>query len=329
MSSFIVPAIISMVIFIGLLIAISRLGGDGSMRTRLQSLSEASAAETAANLAANGYNPETAFLESDQPKSAMAQAGESLLEMVGIDPRVREKELQQPFIQAGIYSQNAIGNFYMFRAIAFPTSLLLSYVLYTSRGEGMIGLMTMLLALALPFLAWFGPNLYLSNTKQNRQKILTRSFPDTLDLILVCVESGLALDAALARVCRELGRAHPEITKELNRTRMELTLLSDRSVALQNLAERTDLVAFRSLVAALLQTERFGTSLTETLRVLSDDYRHQRLMAAETKAGRLPAMMTVPMILLMMPAFMMIIMGPAIIQFIAVFQGSEAERVSK
>ena len=95
-------------------------------------------------------------------------------------------------------------------------------------------------------------------------------------------------------------------------------MLSDRGEALQNLAERTDMIAFRSLVAALLQTEKFGTSLTETLRVLSEDYRHTRLMAAENKAGKLPAMMTVPMITLMMPAFMLIILGPAMIQLAAV-----------
>lgn len=329
MSSFIIPAIISMVIFMGLLFAISRMGGDSNVKSRLQHLSDSNAAEIAANMESKGYNPETSFLESDNPKSGLAEAGESLIQMFGIDPRVREKELQQPFIQAGIYSQNAIGTFYMFRAIALPVSLIVSYMLYTSGLDGMTGLIALLMAVAMPFLAWYGPNLFLSNQKQKRQKILSRSFPDTLDLILVCVESGLALDAALARVCRELGRAHPEITKELNRTRMELTLLSDRSVALQNLADRTDMVAFRSLVAALLQTERFGTSLTETLRVLSDDYRHQRLMAAETKAGRLPAMMTIPMITLMMPAFMIIIMGPAIIQFLQVFEGSQAENVSQ
>lgn len=329
MSSIIIPAIISMLIFVGALFLFNRNSGNSNVRSRLSQLVEGEAAGSSQNygaVAMGDYNPETSFLTNEQEKDGLAQMGESLLMLVGINPRTREKELQTPFIRAGIYSPNAVGYFYAFRAIALPISLILALIIFKSPGEGMLHKLQMLFACILPILAWFGPNIMLSNMRQKRQKILTRSFPDTLDLILVCVESGLALDAALARVCRELGRAHPEMTKELNRTRMELTLLSDRSVALQNLAERTDLVAFRALVAALLQTEKFGTSLTETLRVLSDDYRHQRLMAAENKAGRLPAMMTIPMILLMMPAFMIIIMAPAIIQLVAVWSGSSVSQ---
>lgn len=325
MSSAIIAAIITMVVFSGLVFVITRMGSAGNVRSRLDTLAATTTGQGA--YTSDEYsNPETSFLDSDQEKNGFAKLGESLLTLVGINPREREKELQLPFVRAGIYSPNAIGYFYAFRVIALPLSLLLAFALFNGHAEGMIRKLQLLLAIVLPILAWYGPNIYLTNTKQKRQKVLTRSFPDTLDLILVCVESGLALDAALARVCRELGRAHPEITKELNRTRMELTLLSDRTVALQNLSERTDLVAFRALVAALLQTERFGTSLTETLRVLSDDYRHQRLMIAENKAGRLPALMTIPMILLMMPAFVLIIMGPAIIKFGEVYGGSKLDK---
>lgn len=137
--------------------------------------------------------------------------------------------------------------------------------------------------------------------------------------MLVCVEAGLALDAALARVCKELDDAHPELCAELNKTRMELTLLNDRERALLNLADRTDLLSFRSLVGALLQSERFGTSLIETLRVLSEDYRNTRMMIAENKANKLPALITIPLMLLMMPAFIMILITPAIIMVMKVW----------
>jgi tight adherence protein C len=160
----------------------------------------------------------------------------------------------------------------------------------------------------------FGAHLYITNATQKRKKTLLRSFPDGLDLMVVCVESGLALDAAINRVCAELAYAHPQLAKELNRTRLELALLNNRSQALANLAERTDLVAFRSLAAALIQTERFGTNLTDTLRVLSDDYRQTRLMQAEEKAGRLPAMMAVPLITLLLPALVLIILGPPFVE---------------
>lgn len=313
MTDFIFAAIITIGVFIGIVYVLTRTGSDDNMRNRLDRMAGDGSFDGGDPLSPN-HNPETAFLEQDKQKSALAAFGESLLSLTGTNVQQKEKEMQLRFIQAGIYSPNAVGYYYAFRAIAFPIGLFVAYVLFTGQSEGMMKFASYGAAIGVIFLSWFLPGIYISNAKQKRQKVLQRSFPDTLDLILVCVESGLALDAALARVCRELGRAHPEITKELNRTRMELTLLSDRSIALQNLAERTDLVAFRSLVAALMQTEKFGTSLTETLRVLSDDYRHTRLMMAENKAGKLPALMTIPMIMLMMPAFIMIILGPGIIQ---------------
>lgn len=323
MAELLIPAFITIVVFMVILFVLTRTGSDENVRSRLERMAEDSYGDSGSASFNSGGNPDTAFLESDEQKSATALMGESLLRMVGKDPVVVEKEMQLQFIQAGVDSPNALGNYFLFKVVALPIALVIAFFLFTGYAEGMMKLLKMIAAAAIVFLAWFGPSIYLSNSKQKRQKTLQRSFPDTLDLILVCVESGLALDAALARVCRELARAHPEITKELNRTRMELTLLSDRSVALQNLAERTDLVAFRSLVAALLQTEKFGTSLTETLRVLSDDYRQTRLMIAENKAGKLPALMTVPMILLMMPAFMMIILGPAIVEFQKAWSGME------
>lgn len=319
MTEFLLPALISVVVFVVMTYILSRSGGEESARARLERMADESGsyAQPSFGYAADN-NPETDFLNVEGERAPLAALGEGFLAMMGKDVETTRKEMQLRFIQAGIYSPNATGYYYLFRVVSIPVALLIAFILFTSGAVGLMKLLHIIVAVAALFLAWYGPAVYITNKKQKRQKILQRSFPDTLDLILVCVESGLALDAALARVCRELGRAHPEITKELNRTRMELTLLSDRSVALQNLAERTDMVAFRSLVAALLQTEKFGTSLTETLRVLSDDYRHTRLMAAENKAGKLPAMMTIPMILLMMPAFILIILGPAIISVLKV-----------
>lgn len=320
MADLIIASIIGLGVFVGIMFLLSRTSSDENMRERLSRMAEDETAEPAFGA---DVNPDTAFLNPDEERSSLAQIGESMLAVTGKDVGEKRKEMQLRFVQAGIYTPNAIGNYYAFRILSVPVALIVAYMLFTGEASGSMKLLNYAGAVGALVIAWFGPAIYISNSKQKRQKVLQRSFPDTLDLVLVCVESGLALDAALARVCRELGRAHPEITKELNRTRMELTLLSDRSVALQNLAERTDMVAFRSLVAALMQTEKFGTSLTETLRVLSDDYRHTRLMAAENKAGRLPAMMTIPMILLMMPAFIMIILGPAIISAMAAIGNME------
>ena len=259
------------------------------------------------------------LINPDQEKSPAAQMMEGVLLLTGVNIEKARLRLQSKLTQAGITTVNGLIAYLFMKRVGLPLlSLLLAIPVYGAFSSpdtsdalklvyGFIGLLLALLAVK-------GADIFVLNQTQRRKQVLTRSFPDALDLMLVCVESGLALDGALSRVCRELGKAHPEVTMELNRTRLELTLLPDRTVALQNLAERTGLVPFRSLTSALIQTEKFGTSLSDTLRVMSEDYRLTRLMVAENKAGRLPVMMTVPLILLMLPALWIIIMAPAVIR---------------
>lgn len=268
---------------------------------------------------AGGYSNFTeagddSLISMDQTKTPLAIMLEPFARIVAPNFSSTIEKLSTKLKHAGINSVSAPIYYLVFQRIVGPILAILGFILIRQRAEGLDFALNVILGGTLMVIGVFGAHLYVTNKRQNRQKILTRSFPDALDLLLVCVESGLALDAALARVTKELGRAHPMITAELNRTRLELALLNDREQALTNLAERTNLIPFRSLVAALLQTEKFGTSLTDTLRVLSDDYRQSRLLAAETKAGRLPALITIPLILLLMPAFALIVMGPALIR---------------
>ena len=244
--------------------------------------------------------------------SPFAKMLSGLLRILGVDVAERVTALELRFARAGINSKNGPVYYLFFqRVICIFITLFGIVILIRAHGS----LINYVLGTIVTVIGLFGPYLYLQNKIDNREKLLLRSFPDALDLLLICVESGLALDAALAKVCSELGRAHPTITSELNRTRLELAILNDRPRALMNLGERTGMIAFRSLVVALIQSERFGTALTDTLRVLSEDFRLQRLMKAEEKAARLPVILTVPLILLLMPAFFIIILGPAIIGF--------------
>ena len=237
----------------------------------------------------------------------------AFLKSLGINTEESARKLELRFANAGINSPDAPIYYLFFQRIGAMVLLLLALFFFSSAHDDnklmmyTVGLITLVLAL-------FGPKLYLQNMIDKRKKILQRAFPDTLDLLLICVESGLALDAALSRVCNELGSAYPEMTSELNRTRLELALLNDRVRALMNLGERTDMVAFRSLISALIQSERFGTSLTDTLRVLSEEFRLQRLSEAEAKAARLPVLMTIPLIFLLMPALFIVVLGPAIVK---------------
>jgi tight adherence protein C len=258
-----------------------------------------------------GFSQELSLsVELEQEPSLAAKAMEQFMRVIGINVDENMKTLRPKAAHAGLEITNSPIYILFYQRIIAPIIILCGVLLLVKGGGDDIYFAGVVI---LVFGIW-GAKLYISNKTQKRKKTLLRSFPDGLDLMVVCVESGLALDAAINRVCGELSYAHPNLAKELNRTRLELALLNNRSQALSNLAERTDLVAFRSLVAALIQTERFGTNLTDTLRVLSDDYRQTRLMLAEEKAGRLPAMMSVPLITMLLPALVLVILGPPFVQ---------------
>ena len=251
----------------------------------------------------------------DNEPSARARSMAALLRGMGVNVDDATRKLARRLEQAGVSSPDAPYNYLFFQRIISIGLLMVALMFLLSPGEGNDRLFTLALGGAIAVVALFGPYLWLQNKIDHRKKILQKAFPDTLDLLLICVESGLALDASLNRVCTELGRAYPEMTAELNRTRLELALINDRVRALLNLGDRTNMVQFRSLVAALIQSEKFGTSLTDTMRVLSEDFRLMRLTDAETKAARLPVLLTIPLIFLLMPAFLLIVLGPAIVSF--------------
>jgi tight adherence protein C len=146
---------------------------------------------------------------------------------------------------------------------------------------------------------------------------MERGFPDALDLLVICVESGLSIDAAIARVAGELGRAHPVLGEELRHAAVELRFLPDRADALANLEARTGIDGVRALVALLHQTERFGTPLADALRTLAAEMRTAAFLRVEERAARLPAVLTVPMILFILPPLFIVLIGPVIAQLLA------------
>ncbi len=160
-------------------------------------------------------------------------------------------------------------------------------------------------------LGYKGPEIYLKNIIQKRTDKVRKGLPDALDLLVICAEAGLTVDAAFGRVARELGRAYPELGDEFTLTSIELSFLNERRIAFENLAYRVDLEAVRGVVTTMIQTERYGTPLASALRVLSAEFRNERMMRAEEKAARLPAIMTVPLILFILPVLFIVIIGPA------------------
>ena len=156
-----------------------------------------------------------------------------------------------------------------------------------------------------------GPEIYLSNIISKRTNAIRKGLPDALDLLVICAEAGLTVDAAFNRVARELGRAYPELGDEFALTAIELAFLSERRMAFENFAYRVNLDAVKGVTTTMVQTERYGTPLASALRVLSAEFRNERMMRAEEKAARLPAIMTIPLILFILPVLFIVILGPA------------------
>jgi len=174
---------------------------------------------------------------------------------------------------------------------------------------------------ALVIAGYKGPEVYLKNKSNKRTNEIRKGLPDALDLLVICAEAGLTVDAAFNRVAKELGRAYPELGDEFALTAIELSFLTDRRSAFENLSMRVDLEAVRGVVTTMIQTEKYGTPLASALRVLSAEFRNERMMRAEEKAARLPAIMTVPLILFILPVLFIVILGPAACSINDAFSG--------
>ena len=170
-------------------------------------------------------------------------------------------------------------------------------------------------------LGYKAPDLYVDNIKNKRTNEIRKGLPDALDLLVICAEAGLTVDAAFNRVAKELGRAYPELGDEFALTAIELSFLGERRQAFENLAYRVDLEAVKGVTTTMIQTERYGTPLASALRVLSAEFRNERMMRAEEKAARLPAIMTVPLILFILPVLFIVILGPAACSITDAFAG--------
>jgi tight adherence protein C len=174
---------------------------------------------------------------------------------------------------------------------------------------------------ALVVAGYKGPEMFLKNKASKRTNEIRKGLPDALDLLVICAEAGLTVDSAFNRVAKELGRAYPELGDEFALTAIELSFLTERRQAFENFAYRVDLDAVKGVVTTMIQTERYGTPLASALRVLSAEFRNERMMRAEEKAARLPAIMTVPLILFILPVLFIVILGPAACSISDAFSG--------
>lgn len=160
-------------------------------------------------------------------------------------------------------------------------------------------------------LGYKGADIYVNNLISKRTDLIRKGLPDAIDLLVICAEAGLTVDTAFARVSKELGSAYPELADEFSLTSIELGFLTERRQDFENLSYRVALDHIKGVVTTMIQTEKYGTPLASSLRVLSAEFRNDRMMRAEEKAARLPAIMTVPLILFILPTLFIVILGPA------------------
>ncbi len=242
----------------------------------------------------------------------------TIVERFNLTKWLAQEEVRGKLVQAGYRGQAPYITFLFFRMlmpiITLPVTAFYLFVVLEWDQPAMIKIGICV------FAAYLGlqlPLLFLKNKIAKRQLSIKRAFPDSLDLLLICVESGMSIEAAFRRVSMEIGSQSIALAEELTLTTAELSYLQDRRQAYDNLGKRTDLEGVKAVCMALQQAERYGTSLAQTLRVLSQENRDMRMMEAEKKAAGLPPKLTVPMILFFLPVLFVVILGPAAIRVMA------------
>ena len=259
--------------------------------------------------------------KSGQSKLRQTDEGlsKTVVDRLRLSTLLEDSTLDDKLAQAGFRGPRPKNTFYFFRFVApFVFAAAIGFYLFVVHSFNLPVLQRICCCFAGLLLGFYAPNLYLSNVTSKRRESIVAGFPDSLDLLLICVESGMSIEAALQKVSQEVGGASIELAEELSLLVAELSYLPDRTLAYQGFAKRTNNPGIKSVATAMIQAERYGTPLGTALRVISQESRDNRLMEAEKKAAALPPKLTVPMILFFLPVLFAVIMTPAIIQIMAV-----------
>lgn len=249
------------------------------------------------------------------PKAYMQE----IVDKLNLRKALESEDTRDKLAMAGFRGQSPLIAL-LFARVALPMAgfiLAALYVFVLGRFDGQPFSVRMLIVIGAAYVGFFGPNLFLSNAIKKRQQNIKKAFPDALDLLLICVESGVSIEAAFRRVSEEIGIQSVPLAEELMLTTAELSYLPERRQAYENLGRRTGLPGVKAVTTALIQAERYGTPLGNALRVMAQENRDMRMAEAERKAAGLPPKLTVPMIVFFLPVLFVVILGPAIMKMTA------------
>jgi tight adherence protein C len=242
----------------------------------------------------------------------------TIVDNLDLNKWLGQEEARAMLMQAGYRGQAPYVTYLFFR-MAMPIVMMLTaaFYIFIVLDLDYPTLMKVAMCIGAAYFGVYSPNLFLKNAITRRQVSIKRAFPDALDLLLICVESGMSVEAAFRRVSEEVGSQSVPLAEEFTLTTAELSYLPERRQAYENLAQRTGLDGVKAVCIALQQAERYGTPLGVTLRVLAQENRDMRMSEAEKKAAALPPKLTVPMIVFFLPVLFIVILGPAAIRVMA------------
>jgi tight adherence protein C len=310
--AFLIAVLVSIAVFATVFTLMPALGGD-QLKTRMKSVAlerDELRAKQRARLAS----------ESDRRRKGLREEQstgmKNIVERLDLKRALVDEGTLNKMKMAGFRGQNPLTRFLFFRLVLpFVFFALAAVYLFVLGGlPEQPPLIKLFVCIVVAYAGFYAPVLYVSNLATKRKHSIQMAWPDALDLMLICVESGMSVEAAFRRVSEEIGSQSVPLAEEFVLTNAELSFLQERRQAYENLAGRTGLESVRSVAQALIQAERYGTPVAMALRVLANESRDMRMNAAEKKAAALPPKLTVPMILFFLPVLFAVILGPAGIQ---------------
>ena len=245
------------------------------------------------------------------PKGFMQQ----IVDHLNLRSAFESEEIKNKLKMAGLRGQAPLVAYMFFRLVMPILVLIAAFVYLFVLTDYKYPVMVKFgVALGAGYLGFYLPNMFIQNLVQRRQQAISQSFPDALDMLLICVQAGMSIEAAFGKVSKEVSSQSIELAEEFSLTTAELSYLQDRRQAFDNLGKRTGLAGIKSVATALIQAERYGTPVSQALRVMAKENRDMRMSEAEKKAAALPPKLTVPMIIFFLPVLFIVILGPAVLQ---------------
>lgn len=311
--SFLIACLVAIAVFATVFTALPALGGD-PLKARMKSVAlerEELRARQRARMAAEADRRRRGGLREER-----SERMSRIVERLDLRRALVDEATLAKLRMAGLRGQNPLTRFLFFRLVLpfMGFALAAVYVFLLGGLPDQPAFIKLFVCVVVAYGGFYAPVLYVSNRATKRKQSIQLAWPDALDLMLICVESGMSVEAAFRKVSEEIGSQSVELAEEFVLTNAELSFLQERRQAYENLANRTGLDTVKAVAQALIQAERYGTPVAHALRVLASESRDQRMNAAEKKAAALPPKLTVPMILFFLPVLFAVILGPAGIQ---------------